>query len=275
MKNIAKPSKAFTLIELLVVIAIIAILAALLLPALHKAQQAARRAQCITNMKQIGLAFKVWEGDHGDKYPTQVSTAKWGAMENIVNWVSPSTHAAGYGVTNVFCVMSNELSTPKVCYCPSDQSMNTAAGTVATVATNWSGFGPGNLSYFVDADSSDKYPKMILIGDRNIGNTINGVSGTSAMANYGVLPADSMDMQNNAYSYCTAGSVLGANATKTLPWAWTDPDLHKDSGNLGMADGSAKQSSLKGLQSAITDTLTAIPASTGANPTEKIVFNMP
>src|SRR5262245_21185956 len=48
---------AFTLIELLVVIAIIAVLIALLLPAVQAAREAARRAQCVNNMKQIGLAL--------------------------------------------------------------------------------------------------------------------------------------------------------------------------------------------------------------------------
>ena len=282
--NIIKPSKAFTLIELLVVIAIIAILAALLLPALAKAKAAARRAQCITNMKQIGLAFKVWEGDHGDKYPTQVSTAKWGAMENIVNWVSPSSHAAGYGMTNVFCAMSNELSTPKNCNCPADISQATGpgdtpgagvpiTGPICSVATNWTGFAPWNLSYFVSGNSSDNYPKMVLIGDRNIGYTAaNGQRLTSTSSGAG-----SMNMLNGAYSngavpaMSTQPKMTGSQAFPY--WEWTDNDIHQDAGNLGMADGSAQQASLNTLSQALQDTLNAWA---GQGPAYKnILLNMP
>jgi len=273
MKKIIKSSpKAFTLIELLVVIAIIAILAALLLPALAKAKKAARRSQCITNIKQIGLAFKVWEGDHGDKYPTALSTGAWGAMENIVNL--RSAHPAGYGVTNVFCVMSNELSTPKILYCPSDLSLTSVGpqsnptGPTATVATNWSGFGNQNLSYFVEGDASDKFPKMILIGDRNVGSVINGKTGDTS--DWGILPADSMNNVGQAWAYPDSGPLIQGAKLVNTPWTWTDPDLHQDAGNLGMADGSAQQSSLQGFKNAWTDTSLAQGK---VNP--NVVFNMP
>jgi len=81
MKISFRTSKGFTLIELLVVIAIIAILAAILLPVLARGRQAAQSAACKSNLRQIGLAFRLYLGDF-QKYPVPVE----GTQQNYSLW---------------------------------------------------------------------------------------------------------------------------------------------------------------------------------------------
>src|SRR5215467_911063 len=84
--------RAFTLIELLVVIAIIAILIALLLPAVQAAREAARRAQCVNNLKQIGLALHNYHQVH-NVFAMGCSSGMWDAIPDYSYKQNLSVHA--------------------------------------------------------------------------------------------------------------------------------------------------------------------------------------
>jgi prepilin-type processing-associated H-X9-DG protein len=150
-----------TLVEVLVVVLVLGVLATMILPRLAGSRRSSRIG-CVSNLKQIGLAFRIWSGDNSDKYPFHISVTNGGTMglNNGKNaWLN-------------FLVMSNELSTPKILVCPKDLEHQPPV-------TNFSWQLVGHVSYLIGVDANEADPQAILSGDDNF--EINGVSVKSGL----------------------------------------------------------------------------------------------
>lgn len=135
---------AFALFELLVVAFVIALVIPLLLSlARYRAKTLPTKIRCVNNLKNVGLAMRIFATDHND----------------LFRWQNPEFGASTSNIARLFLSLTNELYVPQILVCNVD---------TRSPATNWAGFGPSNVSYFIGLNSSPEDPASLLSGDRNI-----------------------------------------------------------------------------------------------------------
>jgi len=209
--------RGFTLIEFIVVVAVLVLMALLLMPTGTGDKARPERINCGNNLKQVGVAFNQWAQDHSARFPMQESVTNGGAMEL----------AQSGAVFASFLVMSNELNTPKILWCP-------AAKRPKANKSFAQGLANSNINYFVGLDAEVSMPQMFLSGDDNlmVGGepAIHGVAIKAMAVKPGVL-----------------------SLSTNTPVAWSEV-RHKKQGNAGLADGSVQPFSTAKLREALQHT---------------------
>ncbi len=200
-----KPSseRGLTLLEVLGVILILAVLAMVLIPAISRPVSRVPRVRCVNNLKNIGLAFRIFSTDHGGQWPMDRSITNQGTRE----WLADDTQLWRHWLQ-----LSNELSDPTMLLCPSDlQRQPKQPFFSAPRPLTWAGFtNTAHLSYFLGLNAREESYQTILSGDRNL--TTNG---------FPVRPGRLIVNESTVVGFST--------------------ELHAEGGSILMADGSVQQ----------------------------------
>ncbi len=213
----------FTLIELLVVIAIIAVLAALLLPALSGAKAQAYKTQCISNLRQLAIAWQIYPDEHQDRL---VANGYLSAMNEARLWVAGGEHLHPEFFTNRaaltdsrYALFADSIKGPGVYKCPADRS-----------EPEWAGVSfPKLRSYSLNAHMGWAHPANAILS-----STATLFRRPADFARHS--PSQLFTFVDGApLNVCTPAFVLYTGGSG---WFWHRPSAeHRGAGTLAFADG--------------------------------------
>jgi len=248
-QTVTKHSSGFTLIELLVVVAIIGILAAILFPVFARARESARRASCLSNLKQLGLGMMMYVQDYDEKYPSALNEGNEHGLDSpnyfgfsqaqgstgIPKWTSPANTfktSAGssllYNYTWMDAIFPYTKSV-QLFVCPSYNQKSTVSQREVMAGYGYNTFISGTK---MKANGSAGWPSRDPLSLASVQRASEIVMLLDYPVAYSITASPSQYCSTNTSS----GWLSPSSSFYDLVWP------HMDGGTVAFADGHAKWS---------------------------------
>ena len=249
-----KSTQAFTLIELLVVIAIIAILAAILFPVFQKVRENARRTSCLSNEKQLGLAFTQYTQDYDERYPSGINNSAAGGKNLGQGWGGQLyTYVKSTGVYKCPDDSTNSASAGAITAYPVSYAFNANAKSAtlsqfnapASTVLLCEAFGPVARVDQADEGLSGTYDDFSAATDGlpdQANSSPGGVLCDSALCGHGFAGGYDVQLATGVMPGGTGGTLDPAlySSDTPLPYTGGGVAIHTNGSDFLFADGHVK-----------------------------------